>query len=101
ARRVRSAAGAALAAGVSRSRPGRRAEPRRTVSTDLYGARPRGVAARIRTRLVTAADRPTISIVLPCRNEERYIGACLDSILATTYPLDRSSMLSLADCCAV
>ncbi|PYP10580.1 MAG: glycosyltransferase family 2 protein [Gemmatimonadetes bacterium] len=82
-----------MAAGVSRSRPGRRVEPRRTVSTDLYGARPRGVAARIRTRLVTAADRPTISIVLPCRNEERYIGACLDSILATTYPLDRIELL--------
>jgi len=42
---------------------------------------------------VTAADRPTISIVLPCRNEERYIGACLDSILATTYPLDRIELL--------
>ena len=42
---------------------------------------------------MTAADRPTISIVLPCRNEERYIGACLDSILATTYPLDRIELL--------
>ena len=39
------------------------------------------------------ADRPAISIVLPCRNEERYIGACLDSILATTYPHDRIELL--------
>ncbi|HWC75459.1 MAG TPA: glycosyltransferase family 2 protein [Gemmatimonadales bacterium] len=39
------------------------------------------------------ADRPSISIVLPCRNEERYIAACLDSILATTYPLDRIELL--------
>jgi len=42
---------------------------------------------------MTANDRPTISIVLPCRNEERYIGACLDSILATTYPLERIELL--------
>ena len=39
------------------------------------------------------AQRPTISIVLPCRNEERYIGACLESILATSYPLDRIELL--------
>ncbi len=32
---------------------------------------------------------PTISIVLPCRNEVRHIGRCLDSILASTYPQDR------------
>jgi len=34
-----------------------------------------------------------ISIVLPCRNEERYIAGCLESILATTYPLDRIELL--------
>jgi glycosyltransferase involved in cell wall biosynthesis len=39
------------------------------------------------------SQRPTISIVLPCRNEERYIGACLESILSTTYPLDRIELL--------
>jgi len=42
---------------------------------------------------MTANGRPVISVVLPCRNEERYIGACLDSILATTYPLDRIELL--------
>ena len=41
----------------------------------------------------TGADRPFITIVLPCRNEEPYIAACLDSILATTYPLDRMEVL--------
>ena len=40
-----------------------------------------------------SSDRPAISIVMPCRNEERYIGACLDSVLATTYPLDRIELL--------
>lgn len=42
---------------------------------------------------MTLDDRPRISIVVPCRNEERYIGACLDSILATSYPLDRIEVL--------
>lgn len=32
---------------------------------------------------------PSVSIVLPCRNESRHIGACLDSILASEYPPDR------------
>lgn len=32
---------------------------------------------------------PSVSIVIPCRNEERYIARCLDSLLASTYPLDR------------
>lgn len=29
-----------------------------------------------------------VSLILPCRNEEDHIGACLDSLLATTYPHD-------------
>lgn len=32
---------------------------------------------------------PFMSIIIPCRNEERYIEQCLDSLLASTYPLDR------------
>ena len=36
-----------------------------------------------------AVDWPTVSIVLPCRNEVRHIGPCLDSILASDYPQDR------------
>ena len=29
---------------------------------------------------------PTVTIILPCRNEAGYIRACLDSLLATAYP---------------
>lgn len=36
---------------------------------------------------------PMVTVVVPCRNEERYIGACLDSILAGTYPADRLEVL--------
>jgi glycosyltransferase involved in cell wall biosynthesis len=36
---------------------------------------------------------PLVSIVLPCRNEEEYIGRCLDSILATEYPRNRLEIL--------
>jgi glycosyltransferase involved in cell wall biosynthesis len=34
-------------------------------------------------------DWPAVSIVIPCRNEIRHIGACLDSILASEYPRER------------
>jgi len=36
-----------------------------------------------------SAAWPTVSIVIPCLNEVRYIGPCLDSILASDYPADR------------
>lgn len=29
---------------------------------------------------------PTVTVVIPCRNERTYIGKCLDSVLATDYP---------------
>jgi glycosyltransferase involved in cell wall biosynthesis len=32
---------------------------------------------------------PWVSIIVPCRNSERSIGSCLDSIVATHYPTDR------------
>lgn len=31
----------------------------------------------------------SVSIVIPCRNEEKYIGLCLNSIVNTTYPKDK------------
>lgn len=37
--------------------------------------------------------RPRVSIIIPCRNEERYIGGCLDSIIAGDYPRDRLEVL--------
>lgn len=39
------------------------------------------------------APLPRVSIVIPCRNEEAYIAACLDSILASDYPHDRLEVL--------
>ncbi len=42
---------------------------------------------------MTATPLPFVSVVVPCLNEERYVAACLDSILATTYPADRLEVL--------
>lgn len=36
---------------------------------------------------------PSISVIVPCRNEARFISACLDSILANDYPRDRLEIL--------
>jgi len=35
------------------------------------------------------SGRPFVSIIIPCRNEEKFIGKCLDSIIANDYPKDR------------
>lgn len=34
-----------------------------------------------------------ISVIIPCRNEEKFIASCLDSILAQNYPLDKVEVL--------
>ena len=34
-----------------------------------------------------------VSCILPCRNEEKFIGACIDSFLATEYPRDQLELL--------
>jgi glycosyltransferase involved in cell wall biosynthesis len=39
------------------------------------------------------SDLPKVSIVIPCRNEEKFIGKCLDSIVANDYPKDRLEIL--------
>src|SRR6266699_756224 len=52
----------------------------------------RGVAAGPRPDMVGAA-RPFVSIAVPCRNEALYIAACLDSILASAYPLNQLEVL--------
>jgi cellulose synthase/poly-beta-1,6-N-acetylglucosamine synthase-like glycosyltransferase len=43
------------------------------------------------------ADRtgqlPFVSMVLPCRNEEQFIGLCLDSLVANDYPKDHLEIL--------
>ena len=36
---------------------------------------------------------PRVSVVIPCRNEEEFIGECLESIIANNYPVDRLEVL--------
>jgi glycosyltransferase involved in cell wall biosynthesis len=36
---------------------------------------------------------PQVSVIVPCRNEVRHIGACLDSLLANDYPKTRLDVL--------
>ncbi|MHC4114239.1 MAG: glycosyltransferase family 2 protein [Planctomycetota bacterium] len=38
-------------------------------------------------------DMPFISIIIPCRNEEDFIGRCLDSIITQDYPKDKFEVL--------
>ena len=38
-------------------------------------------------------DLPFVSVVIPCRNEAKYIGPCLDSIVANGYPKDKIEVL--------
>ena len=35
----------------------------------------------------------TISLIIPCRNEEKFIGGCLNSIIANDYPKDKLEIL--------
>ena len=37
--------------------------------------------------------RPNISIIIPCRNEVRFIGSCLDSVINNGFPLDDLEIL--------
>ena len=36
---------------------------------------------------------PFVSVIIPCRNEEKFIGRCLDSIIAQDYPKDKIEVL--------
>ena len=38
-------------------------------------------------------DRPLVTAVIPCRNEVRYIGPCLESLVRCDYPKDRLEVL--------
>ena len=48
---------------------------------------PSGTAASVGARV------PFVSVLVPCRNEERYIGGCLASIVGGAYPADRLEIL--------
>ena len=36
---------------------------------------------------------PTVSVIIPCRDEEKFIGACLESVVQNDYPRDRIEVL--------
>src|SRR6266550_4561082 len=55
---------------------------------------PEGVAVALEP-LVSEKASPFVSIIVPCRNEEKHIGRCLESILANDYPKDRMEILVL------
>ena len=58
------------------------------------------LVARFRTRRTIPAaigELPTISITIPCYNEERSIADTLDRILAVDYPADRRQILIVSD----
>lgn len=38
-------------------------------------------------------ETPHVSIIIPCYNEEKYIGACIDSIINNDYPKNRLEIL--------
>ncbi len=41
-----------------------------------------------------SSDRqPFVSVIIPCYNERRFIGQCLDSIIANSYPKDRLEVI--------
>lgn len=42
---------------------------------------------------MTVPDLPMVSLIVPCRNEARHIGACLDSLLDESWPADRMEIL--------
>ena len=38
-------------------------------------------------------DLPKVTIIIPCRNEKKFIGKCLDSLIAQDYPKDKLEIL--------
>lgn len=94
----------ALANGIldwlDRSRDAQRRASMRERCVELYSCR--AVGERFEAVLrgepaesaaVGADSLPTVSVVLPMRNEAAYIRPCLDSILANDYPADQMEVL--------
>lgn len=42
---------------------------------------------------MTPSTTPLVSVIVPCRNEAGYIGACLDSVLGGEYPAEAMEVL--------
>lgn len=42
-----------------------------------------------------AGVQPFVSVIVPCRNEEKFISRCLDSIISNSYPKERMEVLVL------
>lgn len=40
-----------------------------------------------------ALRSPKLSVIIPCRNEERFLSACLNSVLQNDYPADRLEII--------
>jgi len=40
-----------------------------------------------------SSDDVKVSVIIPCRNEEKYIGKCLDNIIMGTFPTERLEIL--------
>jgi glycosyltransferase involved in cell wall biosynthesis len=38
-------------------------------------------------------EKPYVSLLIPCRNEEKFISDCLDSLLKNDYPIDKTEIL--------
>jgi GT2 family glycosyltransferase len=56
-------------------------------------AQPQAGVLGVSHAIADASSLPFVTAVVPCRNEERFIAACLDSILAIDYPDDRLEIL--------
>lgn len=62
-------------------------------SATCVGAEHARLAAGDRPRGSQTPALPFVSVVVPARNEERFLGPCLDSLLAQTYPQERTEIL--------
>jgi glycosyltransferase involved in cell wall biosynthesis len=63
---------------------------------DLYDqlfAKEKSEAVTLLNSINTEKDLPFISVIVPCRNEEKFIDKCLDSIIANDFPKNKLEVL--------